>query len=314
MATQPHPAKRFLSWIPDLARPGGARPRAPDRARARGPARVTHAHERGSPGAAPPGGPTDVMHEVVRAQVAPAATAPRATPPVPIVAFAKDWHEDPTSNHHVLRELAKTRRVLWLNSLATRTPKLTSSARPREDLAASSREFARGPVNVENDLWVAHAARAAAAAQRRPRARSTAGCCGRRSARCGGGSASTRSSCGRSCRPPATTSARSARSSSIYYCVDEWSMFALPRSRSRPSPPSARCSRGSMPCSRSTTRSPKRSAHATPRPTSSPHGVDHALFARALDDRRRGCPPTSPRCQARGSASTARCATGSTSS
>jgi hypothetical protein len=35
--------------------------------------------------------------------------------PTPIVAFAKDWHEDPTSNHHVLRELARTRRVLWLN-------------------------------------------------------------------------------------------------------------------------------------------------------------------------------------------------------
>ena len=46
--------------------------------------------------------------------------------PTPIIAFAKDWHEDPTSNHHVLRELAKTRRVLWLNSLATRTPKLSS--------------------------------------------------------------------------------------------------------------------------------------------------------------------------------------------
>ena len=24
----------------------------------------------------------------------------------PIIAFSKDWHEDPTSNHHVLRELA----------------------------------------------------------------------------------------------------------------------------------------------------------------------------------------------------------------
>ena len=42
------------------------------------------------------------------------------------IAFAKDWHEDPTSNHHVLRELAKSRRVLWLNSIGTRTPKLSS--------------------------------------------------------------------------------------------------------------------------------------------------------------------------------------------
>ncbi len=73
--------------------------------------------------------------------------------PTPIVAFAKDWHEDPTSNHHVLRELAKTRRVLWLNSLATRTPQL-GSARDLGKIRRKMTEFARGPVNVENDLWV----------------------------------------------------------------------------------------------------------------------------------------------------------------
>src|SRR6476620_7586197 len=74
--------------------------------------------------------------------------------PTPIIAFSKDWHEDPTSNHHVLRELAKTRRVLWLNSLATRKPTLSSS----RDLMKIKRklgEFSQGAVNVENDLWVA---------------------------------------------------------------------------------------------------------------------------------------------------------------
>src|SRR5438445_8620934 len=73
--------------------------------------------------------------------------------PLPIVAFAKDWNEDPTSNHHVLRELARTRRVLWLNSLATRTPKL-SSGRDLGKIRRKLAEFARGPQNVENDLWV----------------------------------------------------------------------------------------------------------------------------------------------------------------
>ena len=73
--------------------------------------------------------------------------------PLPIVAFAKDWHEDPTSNHHVLRELARTRRVLWLNSLATRTPSL-ASGRDLGKIKRKLAEFARGPVNVENDLWV----------------------------------------------------------------------------------------------------------------------------------------------------------------
>ncbi|HVK89360.1 MAG TPA: glycosyltransferase [Kofleriaceae bacterium] len=70
----------------------------------------------------------------------------------PIIAFSKDWHEDPTSNHHVLRELAKTRRVVWLNSLSTRTPSMSS-----RDLAKIKRkllEFTVGPVNVERDLWV----------------------------------------------------------------------------------------------------------------------------------------------------------------
>lgn len=74
--------------------------------------------------------------------------------PTPIIAFSKDFHEDHTSNHHVLRELAKTRRVLWLNSLATRKPNLSSS----RDLMKIKRklgEFTQGAVNVENDLWVA---------------------------------------------------------------------------------------------------------------------------------------------------------------
>jgi glycosyltransferase involved in cell wall biosynthesis len=72
----------------------------------------------------------------------------------PIIAFSKDWHEDPTSNHHVLRELARTRRVLWLNSTGTRRPKM----RPGRDLGKVRRrlsELSHGPVNVEADLWVA---------------------------------------------------------------------------------------------------------------------------------------------------------------
>ncbi|HEY5920444.1 MAG TPA: glycosyltransferase [Kofleriaceae bacterium] len=72
----------------------------------------------------------------------------------PIIAFSKDWHEDPTSNHHVLRELAKTRRVLWLNSLSTRKPDLTN-ARDLGKIKRKLVEFTRGAVNVENDLWVA---------------------------------------------------------------------------------------------------------------------------------------------------------------
>jgi glycosyltransferase involved in cell wall biosynthesis len=70
-----------------------------------------------------------------------------------IVAFAKDYNEDPTSCHHILRELARTRRVLWLNSVGMRTPKL-SSGRDLGRLGRKLRDFAKGPINIENDLWV----------------------------------------------------------------------------------------------------------------------------------------------------------------
>jgi len=73
--------------------------------------------------------------------------------PQAVVALSKDWDDDPTSNHHVLRELARTRRVLWLNSVAARSPDL-SDGRDLRRAARKLREFARGPVNVENDLWV----------------------------------------------------------------------------------------------------------------------------------------------------------------
>ena len=79
----------------------------------------------------------------------------------PIIAFSKDWHEDPTSNHHVLRELAKTRRVLWLNSVATRRPTISSN-RDLGRIVRKLREFRRGPVNVENDAGRDPARRAAA--------------------------------------------------------------------------------------------------------------------------------------------------------
>ena len=42
---------------------------------------------------------------------------------------------------------------MWLNSLATRTPRL-SSGRDLGKIRRKLGEFARGPVNVENDLWV----------------------------------------------------------------------------------------------------------------------------------------------------------------
>ena len=47
--------------------------------------------------------------------------------PADIIAFCKDWSEPKTSNNHVLEELAKRHRILWVNSIATRAPNLGSA-------------------------------------------------------------------------------------------------------------------------------------------------------------------------------------------
>ena len=61
-----------------------------------------------------------------------------------IVCFAKEWSESPTSNNHVMKTLAQKSRVLWLNSIATRTPKLTSS-RDMKRVTQKLRTFMDGP-------------------------------------------------------------------------------------------------------------------------------------------------------------------------
>jgi len=73
---------------------------------------------------------------------------------LPIVCFAKDWTEDPTSNNHVMRLLARRTPVLWLNSIATRAPSLGD----RSDLQKIARKlesFARGAREVAPGLHVA---------------------------------------------------------------------------------------------------------------------------------------------------------------
>jgi glycosyltransferase involved in cell wall biosynthesis len=201
--------------------------------------------------------------------------------PTPIVAFAKDWHEDPTSNHHVLRELARTRRVLWLNSLATRTPKLSSS----RDLGKIWRklgEFARGPVNVENDLWVMSplvlplphlpAARAINRQVLRATIRALRLRLRIRDFHLWTFLPNTGDYVG-----------TLGEDLAVYYCVDEWSMFAyLDREAT------VRAERRLLERVDATFAINHALADAKravcPATYVSPHGVDHALFARALDD------------------------------
>ena len=198
----------------------------------------------------------------------------------PIVAFAKDWHEDPTSNHHVLRELARTRRVLWLNSIATRTPSLSSS----RDLGKIRRklvEFARGAVNVENDLWVAtplalplphsKAARAINRQVLRATIRALRMQLGIRDFQLWTFLPNVADYVG-------TLGEQLA----VYYCVDEWSLFGyLDREQTAAAEKQLLEKVDAVFAINRALADVKRTVN--PRTFESPHGVDHASFARALD-------------------------------
>jgi glycosyltransferase involved in cell wall biosynthesis len=204
----------------------------------------------------------------------------RGLRPTPIIAFAKDWHEDPTSNHHVLRELARTRRVLWLNSLATRTPKLSSS-RDLGKIRRKLAEFARGPQNVEHDLWVMsplvlplpHSAAARAINRQVLRAtiRGLRLRLGIREFQLWTFLPSTADYVG-------TLGEQLA----VYYCVDEWSMFSYLDREQIAAAERKLLARVDATFAINHALADAKRAHCAATYVS-PHGVDHALFARALD-------------------------------
>jgi glycosyltransferase involved in cell wall biosynthesis len=197
-----------------------------------------------------------------------------------IIAFAKDWHEDPTSNHHVLRELARTRRVLWLNSVGTRTPKL-SSGRDLGKIRRKLGEFTKGPVNVENDLWVfsplvlpfPHSPLARAANGRILRATIAA----------------LRWRLGLrefdlwTFLPNVADYVGSlGERRSVYYCVDEWSLFSyLNEAETRRAEHALLEKVDACFAINHALAESKRAVCAATHV--SPHGVDHDQFARALD-------------------------------
>jgi glycosyltransferase involved in cell wall biosynthesis len=197
-----------------------------------------------------------------------------------IIAFSKDWHEDPTSNHHVLRELAKSRRVLWLNSIGTRAPKL-SSGRDLGKIRRKLREISRGPVNVENDLWVfsplvlplPHSAAARRVNRAVLRATVTA----------------LRRKLGMrdfqlwTFLPNVGDYVGSlGEALAVYYCVDEWSMFSYLDREATVRAERALLSKVDCVFAINHALAEAKRAH-NPATHVSPHGVDHALFARALD-------------------------------
>ena len=198
----------------------------------------------------------------------------------PIVAFAKDWHEDPTSNHHVLRELARTRRVLWLNSIATRKPQL-GNARDLGKIRRKLGEFVRGAVNVENDLWVATPL--ALPLPHNPYARAINRQILRATIR------GLRLQLGIKefqlwtfLPNVADYVGTLGEQLSVYYCVDEWSLFGyLDREQTQAAERALLDKVDAVFAINRALADAKRVVN--PHTFESPHGVDHAAFARALD-------------------------------
>ena len=69
-----------------------------------------------------------------------------------IVCFANDWESDPTSKHQVMKILARSNRVLWVNSIGLRRPNATVHDVSR--ILSKLRKFLLGPVEVQPNLYV----------------------------------------------------------------------------------------------------------------------------------------------------------------
>ena len=100
------------------------------------------------------------VHHAVRSAFAPSAPDPQRSRTngsslhgQNIVCFAKDWAEDPTSNNHVMRLLARHNRVLWIESIAARTPNF-SDRRDLGKMTSKLRSFTRGCREVAPNLFV----------------------------------------------------------------------------------------------------------------------------------------------------------------
>jgi glycosyltransferase involved in cell wall biosynthesis len=69
-----------------------------------------------------------------------------------IICFANDWSSDPLSKKQVMVRLAQRHRVLWINSINNRAPRLEQKDIRRVVQKLSN--FARGLVRVEERIWV----------------------------------------------------------------------------------------------------------------------------------------------------------------
>src|SRR4051794_19772625 len=198
-----------------------------------------------------------------------------------IICFAKDWDETPTSNNHVMTELAKSNRVLWLNSIATRAPALTSG----RDLRKIGRKLAsvgQGPLRVRDNLWVYTPVvlplpyNGVARAINRQILRTAIGVLRR--------TLGMREFQLWTFLPNAVDYVGAlGESIAVYYCVDEWSKFTYLDGPKTADAERRLCRAADVVFASAQSLVDDRRP-LNPETHLARHGVDHALFARAMDD------------------------------
>lgn len=198
-----------------------------------------------------------------------------------IVCFAKDWREDPTSNNHIMKELARHNKVLWINSISTRRPSVTS-ARDLKKMASKLGQFLRGLEHVDDNLWVFTPIvlplphnRVAQAANREIL---------RQSIRMIRRKLEMDEFQLWSFLPSASPYVGSlGESLVVYFCTDEFSEFSTVDTRKTADMERAICRDADVVFVTANTLLASR-LELNPETHVSRHGVDHAHFARALDD------------------------------
>ncbi|MFZ0418146.1 MAG: glycosyltransferase [Candidatus Sulfotelmatobacter sp.] len=69
-----------------------------------------------------------------------------------IICFANDWYADPLSKKHIMLCFARSRRILWINSVNNRRPRMAGKDFRR--VFQKLTEFRRGLVQVQEGIWV----------------------------------------------------------------------------------------------------------------------------------------------------------------
>jgi glycosyltransferase involved in cell wall biosynthesis len=197
-----------------------------------------------------------------------------------IVCFAKEWSEDPTSNNHVMRLLAEENEILWLNSIATRTPDFTNRndigkiARKLKNIAHTPREVSPR-LHVYSPIVLPFPHSPLATAINRQILRGTLGLSRRHLGM-------NRFQAWTFLPTAAEYIGTLGEELSVYYCTDEWSQFSHVDSEKVAAQERLLLSKVDLVFATSQGLLERKRAFNAETHLAS-HGVDHAHFARALD-------------------------------